>query len=140
MSDDYADDGELDDELSDDSGPVVSIEIAGLSVYTHHGITAAEQEVGQRLEIDIRLDVEECDATLTDRLEDTIDYAAVSQSVWLIAQDRSFATLERLAAAIADQLLADYGPEAVWIKITKPEPPMPLATKGVSVELWKEPE
>ena len=43
----------------------------GLSIYTHHGVSDAEQEVGQRLVLDISFDVPDCDAVLTDRLEDT---------------------------------------------------------------------
>ena len=53
----------------------VEIEVRGLSIYTHHGVTEAEREVGQRLEIDVSFDVPDCDAVLTDRLEDTADYA-----------------------------------------------------------------
>ena len=57
-----------DDEDDDDDGPQteVTIEITGLSLYTHHGVTAAEREVGQRLVLDLRLDVGESDATVTD--------------------------------------------------------------------------
>ena len=59
--------------------PEVTIEISGLSLYTHVGVTAAEREVGQRLLLDLRLDVGECDATVTDRIEDTVDYAQVCE-------------------------------------------------------------
>ena len=45
----------------------MTIEITGLSLYTHHGVSAAEREIGQRLVIDLRLDVGETDATVTDR-------------------------------------------------------------------------
>ncbi len=53
------------------------VELRGLSIYTHHGVSEAEQEVGQRLEFDISFDVPDCDAVLTDRLEDTVEYAQV---------------------------------------------------------------
>ena len=52
----------------------VTIEITGLSLYTHHGVSAAEREVGQRLVLDLRLEVGECDATVTDMVDDTVDY------------------------------------------------------------------
>jgi dihydroneopterin aldolase len=137
-ADDLDDDRyEDDDENSADS--YVSIEIAGLSLYTHHGVTAAEQEIGQRLLIDLRLDVGEPDATVTDLVEDTVDYAQVCQLVALVAQQRSYKTLERLCAAIADRLLADFAIESVWVKATKPEPPIPLPVEEVSVELSREP-
>ena len=72
-------DDELDDELGDVDGGAethVSVEVSGLSLYTHHGVSDAEREVGQRLVFDLRLEVGECDATLTDRVDDTIDYGA----------------------------------------------------------------
>ena len=130
----------IDDEDEEPSEPVVTIEISGLSLYTHHGVTEAEREVGQRLVLDLRLEVGECDATITDRVEDTIDYAEVCQTVALAAQQRSYKTLERLCTAIADRLLDQYGAESVWVKAAKPEPPIPLPVEEVSVEVFREGE
>jgi len=129
------------DELDDDEGApetVVSIEVVGLSLFTHHGVTDAEREIGQRLIIDLRFDVGECDATVTDRVEDTVDYGEVCQVVALVAQQRSYRTLERLCSAIADRLLGDFEAESVWVKAAKPEPPIPLPVEEVSVEVWRE--
>jgi len=118
----------------------VTIEISGLSLYTNHGVSEAEREVGQRLVLDLRLDIGETDATVTDAIEDTVDYADVCQLVALIAQQRSHKTLERLCSTIADRLLADYELEGVWVKATKPEPPIALSVDEVSVEVWREAE
>jgi dihydroneopterin aldolase len=128
------------DEEEREGAESVTIEIAGLSLYTHHGVSEAEREVGQRLVFDLRLELGENDATLTDRIEDTVDYAEVCQLVWLVAQQRSHRTLERLCSTIADRLLADYELEAVWVKAAKPEPPIPLPVEEVSVEVWREAE
>ena len=75
------DDDDLNDEPDDDEGPEVgvTVEIIGLSLYTHHGVTAAEREIGQRIVIDARFDVGEVDALVTDRVEDTVDYGEVCQ-------------------------------------------------------------
>ena len=132
------DDVDEDDDEEGPSEPEVSVEISGLSLFTHVGVTEAEREVGQRLVIDLRLDVGECDATLTDRVEDTVDYSEVCQTVALVAQ-QSFRTLERLCSAIADRLLADFDLESVWVKAAKPEPPIPLPLDEVAVEVWREP-
>ncbi len=127
------------DEEDDEEGfETVTIEINGLSLYTHHGVTEAEREIGQRLLIDLRLDVGETDATVTDRVEDTVDYAEVCQLVALVAQQRSYKTLERLCSAIADRLLGDFELDGVWVKAAKPEPPIPLPVDDVSVEVWRE--
>ena len=120
------------------SEPEVTIEISGLSLFTHVGVTAAEREVGQRLLLDIRIDVGDCDATITDRIEDTIDYGQVCEAANLVAQQRSYKTLERLCTAIADRLLERYEAVAVWVKAAKPEPPLPLPVGEVSVEVWRE--
>ncbi len=117
----------------------VTVEISGLSLYTHHGVGAAEQEVGQRLLVDVRLELGGSDATVTDRVQDTVDYAEVCQSVALVAQQRSYRTLERLCAAIADRLIEAPGVESVWVKAAKPEPPIALPVEEVAVEVWREP-
>jgi 7,8-dihydroneopterin aldolase/epimerase/oxygenase len=126
------------------NGPdsAVEVEIRGLSIYTHHGVTDAERELGQRLEIDISFDVPDCDAVLTDRVEDTIDYAEVADIVALAATDRSYRTLERLNHVIAERLMDRYGCESVRVRSAKPEPPLPLAIEEVAVEVVRsrEPE
>ncbi len=139
-ADELDDDAREDREDRDDAAEAVTVEITGLSLYTHHGVSVAEQEVGQRLVLDLRLDVGETDATVTDSIEDTVDYAEVCQLVALVAQQRSHKTLERLCSTIANRLLADYDLEGVWVKATKPEPPIPLSVDEVSVEVWREAE
>ncbi len=134
------DDGRDLDDDREGASESVTVEISGLSLYTHHGLTEAEQEVGQRLVLDLRLDIGETDATVTDSIEDTVDYAEVCQLVALIAQQRSHKTLERLCSTIADRLLADYELEGVWVKAAKPEPPIALSVDEVSVEVWREAE
>lgn len=137
---DYEDDADNEDREREETVEAVTIEITGLSLYTHHGVSEAEREVGQRLVLDLRLDVGETDATVTDSIEDTVDYGEVCQLVALIVQQRSYKTLERLCSAIADRLLGDYELEGVWVKAAKPEPPIALTVDEVSVEVWREAE
>jgi dihydroneopterin aldolase len=137
-----ADDEDYEDELNDDDGEGpeigVTIEVVGLSLYTHHGVTAAEREIGQRLIVDARFDVGEVDALVTDRVEDTVDYGEVCHEIALVAQQRSYKTLERLCAVIADRLATKFGAESVTVKAAKPEPPIALPVEEVSVEVWRE--
>ena len=126
------------DEDEEAAEPAVTVEIAGLSVYTHHGVEAAEREVGQRLVFDISFEVGNCDATVTDRVEDTVDYGEVCQQVYLAAQERSYKTLERLCSAICDRLIERFDADTVTVRASKPEPPIPLPVQEVSVEVWKE--
>jgi 7,8-dihydroneopterin aldolase/epimerase/oxygenase len=126
---------EDEDSRADPADSYVTVEISGLSVFTHHGVTQAEQDAGQRLIFDISLDVEDCSATVTDRLEDTIDYGAVCDAVIYAATERSYRTLERLCAALADMLVDRFSASGVTVRATKPEPPLPAAVDEVSVEV-----
>ena len=125
-------------EASEGGESNVEIEIRGLSIYTHHGVTDAEQEVGQRLLLDVAFDVPDCDATVTDRLEDTINYSEACDIVALAATERSYRTLERLANVIAERLAERFGSETVRVRAAKPEPPLLLALEEVAVEVVRE--
>jgi 7,8-dihydroneopterin aldolase/epimerase/oxygenase len=113
----------------------VEVELRGLSIYTHHGVTEAEQEVGQRLEFDLTLEVADCDAVLTDRVEDTVDYGEVCDIVALAASERSYRTLERLCQVVAERLMERFECESVTVRAAKPEPPLhyPVDAAGVEV-------
>src|SRR3954465_15464219 len=125
---------EPDDDEEDEGGPLVTVEVVGLSLYTHHGVDEAEREVGQRLVFDLSFELSDCDATITDRVEDTVDYADVCEQVALAAQERSYKTLERLCNAVADRMMDRYGADAVSVRAAKPEPPIALPVDEVAGE------
>jgi 7,8-dihydroneopterin aldolase/epimerase/oxygenase len=116
----------------------VEVDLRGISIYTHHGVSDAEQEVGQRLEFDLSFDVPDCDAVLTDRIEDTVDYSEVCDIVVLAATERSYRTLERLAQVVGERLIERYGCESIRVRASKPEPPLPLSIQEVGVEVTQE--
>src|SRR5919106_919191 len=115
---DYDDEDDLTDDDDDEEGPEigVTVEIVGLSLYTHHGVTEKERKVGQRIVLDVRFDVGEPDALITDRVEDTVDYGEVCQVTALRAQRRSYRTPERRCAVTADRLSSQFGAESVTVK------------------------
>jgi 7,8-dihydroneopterin aldolase/epimerase/oxygenase len=116
----------------------VEVELRGLSIYTHHGLTEAEQEVGQRLEFDLAFDLPDCDAVLTDRVEDTVDYSEVCDIVALAATERSFKTLERVCQVVAERLMERFKCESVRVRAAKPEPPVPYPVEEAGVEVTLE--
>jgi 7,8-dihydroneopterin aldolase/epimerase/oxygenase len=119
----------------EDARSSVQVELRGISIYTHHGVTEAEREVGQRLEIDVSFDVPDCDAVLTDRVEDTVDYAEVCDIVVLAATERSYRTLERLGQVICDRLTERFDARSVHVRAAKPEPPLPVTVGEAAVEV-----
>ena len=116
----------------------VEVELRGLSIYTRHGVTDAEQEVGQRLEFDVSFELPECDAVLPDRVEDTVDYSEVCDIVALAATERSYRTLERLCQVVAERLMERFDCEEVTVRAAKPEPPLPYTVDQAAVEVTLE--
>jgi dihydroneopterin aldolase len=118
----------------------VEVELRGLSIFTHHGVTDAEQEVGQRLEFDLTFAVPDCDAVVTDRVQDTVDYAEVCDIVALAATERRYRTLERLCQVVGERLIERFGCESVEVRAAKPEPPLSYAVEEVAVEVTQQRE
>jgi dihydroneopterin aldolase len=107
---------------------VIVVEVQGLELYGHHGASEGEQERGQTLLFDLRLEVSE--AALSDRIEDAVDYRDVVRLVQEISEARRFALLEALAAATADAILERFPVERVRVRVRKPE----VRPAGLSVE------
>jgi dihydroneopterin aldolase len=114
----------------------VTVRLSGVSVHTHHGVSEAERQVGQRMIFDLELTLTGCEATESDELADTVDYGAVTEALVEAATSRSYLTLERLTAVIGECLL-DRFPSVgvVTVRGSKPEPPIPVVMDGASVEL-----
>ena len=94
------------------------IELRGLELFGHHGVTEEERDRGQLFVYDVELEVGERGAN--DRIEDAVDYREVTATVRQIA-DRRFALLEALASTIADALFEQFTPERVTVRVRKPE-------------------
>lgn len=112
----------------------VTIEVRGLETFGPHGVTEAEREAGCRIELDIELTVVAA-ATATDEIAGTIDYGAVARLASAFVGARSFHTLERLCAALADEIESAFSPATIRIRAAKPEPPMDERLTDVAVTL-----
>jgi dihydroneopterin aldolase len=112
-----------------------SICIAGLRLLGRHGVLPEEQQRAQPFEVDITIDADVAAAARTDELGATVDYGAVISSVAEIVEAKSFALLEALAAAIADDVLARPGVDAVTVEVRKLRPPVAANVASVGVRL-----
>ena len=111
------------------------IELRGLQVLARIGVTDAELEHERTLLIDIDVVAEGVAATETDEIADTVDYAEVAAVAEAAARECAHRTLERLAAKIADRVLAVGGCEEVGVRIAKPDPPMEQRIEQVAVRV-----
>ena len=114
---------------------MIVVEVEALEVFGRHGATEAERAAGQTLLYDIRLEVS--DAALSDRLEDTVDYVRVAETVREVSDARHFTLLEALAAAVADAIVERFGVAGVRVRVRKREVEpagLPVAWAAATVE------
>jgi len=121
--------------VSPSSGERDRIELRGLRILGVHGVLAEEQARLQPFEVDLDLEADLGVAGRSDRLEDTVDYGALSERVATVVREERHALLERLAERIAETALADRRVTAVTVTLRKLRPPVPedLGTAGVRI-------
>jgi dihydroneopterin aldolase len=98
---------------------MITVEVRELRLFGRHGIHAHEKEHGQEFVFDVALDVGARGAG--DDIADAVDYREVAQLVAHVSDARSYDLLEALATAVADALRERFAPEALRVRVTKPE-------------------
>ncbi len=111
------------------------IEVRGLAVLGVCGALPEEQARAQPIEVDLDVTCDLVPAGRSDRLEDTIDYAALCDMVERVAATERFTLLERLAERLAEEVRRDERVQRVTVAVRKLRPPVPhhLATTGVRI-------
>lgn len=111
------------------------VELRGLRVLGRHGCLSEEQARDQPFEVDVDVELDLAAAGASDDLADTLDYGAVAEVVARLVATEPSALLERVAARIADVVLADTRVRSVTVAVRKLRPPVPvdLATAGVRI-------
>ena len=103
--------------------------------YAHHGNSVEERNLGQRLSVDVEVEVNLQRAGESDDLRDTVSYTQIYMVVREIIEGSSRNLLETLAEEISSRLLSSFPLEAVVIRVCKLSPPIPGAITNVWVEV-----
>jgi dihydroneopterin aldolase len=113
----------------------MTIELNGIVLHGHHGVLEEERRDGQRFLVDIELDLADDGASVSDRIEDAVDYRDVVALVREISDARAYHLLEAFAAALADGLVAGFPASGVRVRVRKPDVVLdpPVAYAAVSV-------
>ncbi|MBM3501449.1 MAG: dihydroneopterin aldolase [Armatimonadetes bacterium] len=99
------------------------ITLRNLHFYGHHGVDAAERNLGGRFSLDVELVRDLTRAGETDDLNETVDYKAVYDLVAGI-QRQGFCLLEALALNIARGILEAFDVEEVTVRARKQSVPL----------------
>ena len=99
--------------------------IERLQVYGYHGVHPEERALGQRFEIDLRIETSTQQAGLSDRLDETISYSDIARRVKALVEGESKQLLEAVAETVAATVLAEHQRvSAVTVTIRKPDAPI----------------
>ncbi len=95
------------------------ISIVDLEVFYRVGVPDEERSKPQRLLLTVEMDCDFSKAAKTDDIGDTIDYFAVSRRLLKFGDGRSWKLIEKLAADIANLILAEFKPQSVTVEVKK---------------------
>ena len=112
-----------------------TIRLHNMTFYGFHGVSAAERQTGRRFEVDVELSVDLDKAAKTDKLEDTISYTEVYNTVQELVMQNRFALLETIAVRLVDEILKKFKPKEATVRVRKKIPPIPGNLDDIEVEV-----
>lgn len=112
-----------------------TLHVTGIRAYGYIGDLPEEQKLGQWYEVDFTIWLDISKAGSSDNLADTFDYSSIIKQIQELIQTARFRLIERLAEAIAQQVLAQQKIEQVRVRLTKLTPPVPDFSGHVTVEI-----
>lgn len=101
------------------------IQLRGLKVYSHVGVLAEEKAEGQYFYLDFYLYPGYSKASLSDRLEETVNYAEATYLIRDIAEKSKRDLIEALAGDLAEALLNAY-PSLLAVRLDVHKPSAPI--------------
>jgi len=110
---------------------MTEVELRGLAVFGHHGVSETEQERGQTLLWDVAYRLEHLSE---DDLSATVDYVDVAECVRGVSAGRRYRLLESLVAAAADAIHERFPVQWVRVRVRKTELDLPVEHTSATVE------
>jgi len=114
--------------------PMDIVYIEGFVGQTVIGIDVSELRDTQPVRISLAIGVPSIGACMTDRIEDTVNYAAVHDALHVLLASHGVQLLERLDEKVAQLLIADFGAHWVRVSIAKPAKFDDVEAVGVVIE------
>jgi len=114
--------------------------LKGITVFGYYGVSPVEREIGQKLEIDIEYYHDFTKASMTDALEDTVNYERVYSTVMEVVENNKFNLLETLANSICREVLENFPVTRIRAEIRKLTLPFPNSLAHVAVVVEREAE
>lgn len=111
--------------------------IEDLRIETVIGIYDWERQIRQVVAIDLEMAFDNTRPAATDRIEDTLDYKAVSKRLIAFVEASHFELVETLAERCAAIVLDEFGVRWLRLKLSKPGAVRGSRAVGVRIERGK---
>ena len=114
------------------------IEVKGMEFYAYHGCLLEEGKIGSDYRIDLTVNANLKKSSLSDDLQDTVDYVHLNR---IVKEEMAIRTklLETVANKIIDRTLSELPlAEKVNVKVSKLNPPIGGNVAMVTIEMERE--
>ena len=114
------------------------ITITGIHGYGHHGLFENERTNGQDFYVDLILNLDLSQAAQSDAIEDTVNYAEITELTHHEITTDPVNLIEKLAYRIAERILSSHPKvKAITVTVHKPQAPVGLKIQDISVVVNK---
>jgi len=112
------------------------IEITGIKSFGYHGVFESENIAGQDFYVDVVLELDLTRPSVSDDVNDTVNYAQITDLVVEEIIGERVALIEKLASRIIDRIKSSY-PQIMAVSITvhKPQAPVNAQVSDISVTI-----
>ena len=98
---------------------MAKISIFDLEVFYRVGVPDDERARPQRLLLTVEMETDFSAAARTDGIEHTINYYSVTQRLLKLGEGCEWRLIEKLVADIAEIILTEFQPQAVFVEVKK---------------------
>lgn len=113
------------------------IRVTNIRCYGYTGFFAEEQVLGQWFQVDLTMDVDLLPSATSDELIQTLDYREAIEKVKNLVEGKKFALLEKLATAIASDILSLELVQKVRVELTKLAAPIPDFSGEITIDITR---
>jgi dihydroneopterin aldolase len=108
--------------------------LTGIHGFGYHGLFEHERKDGQDFYVDLSLTVDLSAASQTDAIEDTVNYAEITDLVVEEITSNPVNLIEKLAARIAERVLNQHiKGQSATVTVHKPQAPVAAQLKDIAV-------
>ena len=112
--------------------------LTGIYGFGYHGLFEHERKNGQDFFVDVILNIDLQAASLNDSIDETVNYAEITDLVVSEITTSPVSLIEKLAGRIAERILSSYSKvNSVSVTVHKPQAPVSASLKDIAVQITR---